>query len=79
MGGKSSGSGVSVANTASRDLGGAGSIDKPVAFPSHDRILAPKFELTRDDPHCLIATILKDFHVAFRVHSSVSGIFLRMC
>jgi len=78
MGGKSSCSGVSVANTASRDLGGVGSIDKPVAFLSHDRILASKFELT-GDPLCLIATILKDFHVAFRVHGSSVAMPKTMC
>jgi hypothetical protein len=55
-----------------------GSIDKPVAFLSHDRILASKFELTRD-PQCLIATILKDFHVAFRVHGSSVAMPKTMC
>jgi hypothetical protein len=74
MGGKSSGSGARVANTANRDFGGSGFNDQSVAFFSHDGLLTPKFELT-GDPHCLIAAIPKDFDVTFWTHNPRKDFF----
>ncbi len=68
MGGKSSGSGARVANTANRDLGGAGSmINRSPSF----RMMAssPRNSNSRGDPHCPIAAIPKDSDVTFWTHN----------
>ena len=67
IGGKSSSSGDSVANTASRDLGGAGSMISRLPSLQHNRVFSRKLKFARN-PNRLASPVLEQLDVSFRAH-----------